>query len=154
MKKLILISLLIAGCGSTPVQFRPLGLHVDAELAPLVSEFITEARAYGRVSDQVNLNVSFVPEIPSNDPGYITLGQCFMGTGIVQINHTEWEDLSDNEKEELIFHELGHCLLNRQHNDGLFATGMPVSMMYWLLVDERWYVQYKAYYWNEMFTNY
>ena len=154
MKILVVLALLLVGCGSTPVQFRQLGLHVDAELAPLVSEFITGARTYHRVGDQVNLSVTFVPDIPNDDPGFVTLGQCWMGTGVVEISRLEWTDLDTDEQEELIFHELGHCLLNREHSTGTFTNGMPASLMYPILVNESWYVQYRSYYWNEMFTNY
>lgn len=41
-----------------------------------------------------------------------------------------WENyLDDGEKWEVIFHELGHCDLNRDHVNALNA-GVPISIMY------------------------
>lgn len=48
---------------------------------------------------------------------------------VVQINYHYWLRLSIAGREELIFHELGHCVLNRAHNDTLDGNGVPVSIM-------------------------
>jgi hypothetical protein len=51
----------------------------------------------------------------------------------VEINSTNspfWKTISDNDKEALVFHELGHCLLNRiTHKNDTFANGSPKSIM-------------------------
>jgi hypothetical protein len=40
-----------------------------------------------------------------------------------------WQNEPDQNKEALIFHELGHCLLNRGHKDDVFPSGAPKSLM-------------------------
>jgi len=45
----------------------------------------------------------------------ITLGECYGDT--VQINVNVWGDLSELEREALMYHEFGHCVLYYDHND-------------------------------------
>jgi len=40
-----------------------------------------------------------------------------------------WETASFAEKEYVVFHELGHCALNRRHLDTKNADGTCLSMM-------------------------
>lgn len=54
---------------------------------------------------------------------YNTLGECNPNTFQVEISESYWVSASLPERETLLFHELGHCLLGRSHDDGL----MPIS---------------------------
>lgn len=38
--------------------------------------------------------------------------RCNYHQNVIEVNSTQWSVLDDTEKEQLIFHELGHCLLN------------------------------------------
>ena len=49
-----------------------------------------------------------------------------------------WEKLSDYGKEELVFHELGHCVFNRGHNEDTRDNGCPVSIMYPYIFGGSW----------------
>jgi hypothetical protein len=146
----MLATLALSGCG-------PVGLKVDPEFAPYVQKFIQGAIDHNRVEFVQYLLVDFVPEIPSSQRGYVILGECDgMETPHreVHISKVEWIDLSPIEQEELIYHELGHCVLDREHTTDMFSNGMPVSMMYpYMNVLDPWYVSHKDYYWNEMFSN-
>jgi len=78
----------------------------------------------------------------------------------VLIDEDQWVDLSENERLTLIYHELGHCVLNRDHADDKLNLGfveyitgslfedMPHSFMtrYFFSTEEMW--AYKV----EMFT--
>lgn len=47
-------------------------------------------------------------------------GICFVwsdGYREIQINSLKWELFTEEQKEQLIFHELGHCVLNLNHDD-------------------------------------
>lgn len=48
-------------------------------------------------------------------------------TVILDINF--WSKSSDMEREAIIFHELGHCVLERSHNDDALDNGMCESLM-------------------------
>lgn len=55
-------------------------------------------------------------------------------------------------KETLIFHELGHALLHREHRDNLFTDNItPVSIMHWQLMVSLNEIT-KPYYFDEMFN--
>ncbi len=49
----------------------------------------------------------------------------------IQINSTHWNNYSLDQKEQLIYHELGHCVFNRGHNDRMMEanTNCPDSIM-------------------------
>ena len=59
-------------------------------------------------------------------------GQCQTyvdGATRVQISPSYWNTATDLEKEFLIFHELGHCALKREHLDEANEDGTCKSMM-------------------------
>lgn len=68
-------------------------------------------------SDALSIGYSF------NLTDYNTLGECNVPATKIGISESYWLSASDAEKEVLVFHELGHCLLGRRHEDGL----MPIS---------------------------
>jgi predicted SprT family Zn-dependent metalloprotease len=47
----------------------------------------------------------------------------------VVINSNCWQSYNDINKEKLLFHELGHAVLNRPHNDYKLPDGDFKSMM-------------------------
>lgn len=63
-------------------------------------------------------------------------GNCQIRGGIrrIYIDYKEWMQYSDLGKEQLVFHELGHCVLNRYKHDDTFiqirGVLMPRSIMY------------------------
>lgn len=64
-----------------------------------------------------------------------TAGTCDMAGDkslSITISQGWWQDAEDVERELLIFHELGHCLLGRAH-DNRREGGVPDSLMFWNL---------------------
>ena len=58
----------------------------------------------------------------------------YVTTGLNEPNHVIidanfWTAASDNSKEMIIFHELGHCFLERGHNDDKKSDGTCASIM-------------------------
>lgn len=63
------------------------------------------------------------------------LGQCVReeeNPNQVHLDRTYWEDENTSElnKEFLVFHELGHCILNRDHINNPDSDGVCESIMY------------------------
>ena len=61
-------------------------------------------------------------------------GVCFVwsdGYREIQINSLHWEFFTEEQKEQLIYHELGHCVFNLGHDDSLMPNNRscPNSIM-------------------------
>ncbi len=68
----------------------------------------------------------------------------------IVIDRSYWKTASNTGKEILIFHELGHCALDRDHNVKR-VKDKPISLMYPILTDEDSYTQNKTDYLRELF---
>jgi|GEM_PF-4276741 len=80
---------------------------VDPFLEPFIDDFVAEAAARSISVDVSEITMVFVEQ----DPGIA--GVCFLGQGRVEIDpffRTNTGDLR-----ELVFHELGHCVLAMDH---------------------------------------
>lgn len=97
---------------------------LDGTLQPYIDEFKSRLALAGLTPDVSMLTVVFTDSLASN-----ILGSCNMGAQYVRINRALWQTLNSGHREELIFHELGHCVLNRLH-DTTEVGGTPVSIMY------------------------
>lgn len=58
------------------------------------------------------------------------LAFCIPEDNVIQVNLTSWKRLDGINKEWLMFHELGHCVLGLEHNTNLYEDGYPKSIMY------------------------
>jgi hypothetical protein len=69
----------------------------------------------------------------------------------IEVDPTYWNDptTTENERIALIFHELGHCDLNRDHDTTLLSSGYPESLMY--PYDVGFLSSMQTYYFHELF---
>ena len=82
------------------------------------------------------------------------VGVCLKPIGIVAIRESYWKNLHAYEKELLIFHELGHCVLNRDHDKSdkmMDFHKIRASMMYPRMLNQWDYQSYRDYYLKELF---
>lgn len=88
---------------------------VEAELIEYFDLFEEEAAKFDKEIDLSTLDIGgMVENIEVNG----VLGQCISysdGTKDVVVDAKYWEGLNGLEKEYIIFHELGHCVLQRSH---------------------------------------
>ncbi|PIP93346.1 MAG: hypothetical protein COW00_20250 [Bdellovibrio sp. CG12_big_fil_rev_8_21_14_0_65_39_13] len=102
-----------------------------------------------------------VGDVPVNfgdteDPDY--QGVCFTyqnGQKEIIIRETWWNAASDTYRESLLFHELGHCRLGRDHDDSKILTNgqnYKSSMMSSVIVSPGEYDKFKMGYLKELFT--
>ena len=104
-------------------------LFVDSSLQEYFDRFAAEGALRNVVVDYEASKVS----------GYIRLitapnviGQCAHDPNqpsTVIIDRTYWNIANDLQKEFLVFHELGHCVLNRDHLDEADDQGNCISIM-------------------------
>lgn len=92
-------------------------LFIDEALQPYFDRFVAEGTIRGHEIDLEAKKIEgFLIDIDEKD----VVGQCSYGENTsrrVNIDINYWNKASDLEKEFVIFHELGHCYLDRSHND-------------------------------------
>lgn len=144
VKILLLFSLLISGCGGTQHVFI-----VEPPFQPYYDRFLSDAKSQHVDLKIDNLIVSMVTGLPTS----LEIGLCTYGAGIstVSILDAEWTVLTDAGKEQLIYHELGHCILMRPHLNGYLDSGIPISIMNFEHFDDFTYLQNHQYYVTELF---
>lgn len=90
--------------------------------------------------------ISFVDDIPGP-----VVGRCFLRDRRIEIEKNYWKYASESMRESLIYHELGHCYLNRDHFD-VQRGRVPVSLMNTVLVEARHFDSFRNEYLEELFT--
>lgn len=103
--------------------------EIEAELQVYFDSFKAEASAHGiEVSfDELDLG-GYIENIETRG----TLGQCKSysnGSKKVVVDEPSWNTSSEAEREYLVFHELGHCVLGRSHIDTKDENGICLSIM-------------------------
>ena len=138
MRKLLLLSLLVTGCAMSPRYETPVAF------TPYVQVF--EA-AYGKPVHSVEYGFA--------DLGGDIVGSCSLysdGHGKVQVDTKTWNAIDESTRAEIILHELGHCVLYRDHRVDLDADGNPLSIMYPYVLNDYYFASDEIPLLNELFT--
>ena len=104
-------------------------------IRPHVERFLLEAEKRGVFLDISKLSVEFDTDIniSTGDNQQTVVGSCNRSTNLqlVRIDtlNSLWLLSGNLGREEIIFHELGHCLLGRQHRDDKLLSGDYASIM-------------------------
>lgn len=119
----LITNLCLIGCNKDYYQV------IEGELQVHFSNFENEAATYGVDIDISAIDISaYIQNIETLG----TLGQCKSysdGSQQVIVDEQYWNRISDEEREYLVFHELGHCILKREHNDSKDENGSCISIM-------------------------
>ena len=124
----VIVFILATGCNRDD-DFTPI-YDVPEELQPLIDSFIYEASLRGISVSISNLIIEYDDNQASNICASCNSASLSAQTQkIITINaHMQcWFDAL--ELENLLFHELGHCVLGRPHNDEQLPNGDPKSIM-------------------------
>lgn len=135
MKKLMILMLLLSACGK----------KIEGVIDPTFTSYVQDFEM--KIGVEVNgVSIRFKPQT------YPVLGVCKSGGEIaeVEIDPTQWEKMNDIGREQLIYHELGHCALGRPH-DGrktkLNNVTVEGNIMYPYFFGEDWnYIRYREQY--------
>lgn len=125
LKYLVLLPLIfILSCGEEDV------VQTDVELQPYFDIFKSEAEARGFT---VDYEAERIEGLIQDIPDASIQGQCFRNESkprkvIIDLNY--WNNATKADKEFIIFHELGHCFLNRDHLDESNPDNTCVSIMH------------------------
>lgn len=121
---------------------------VESDIVPYVKRF--EAL----YKKEVDIRITF------NNLDYPKVGVCYTWTDgyrNIEIDTKQWKAMSDLGREEVIFHELGHCILGRGHDESKVDLGVfkqaPASIMYpYVFGDASVYREFKdSQYYKELF---
>jgi len=99
---------------------------IPAEVEEYVSSFFNDARDNGLniYLDDYDLTIEF-SELEDAD------GVCNSSNNTIHIDSSEWhERMTETNRKWLIYHELGHCILEREHDSGVFENGECKSIMH------------------------
>lgn len=124
---LIILSFLFLGSCKEDEEAAP---FIDPEFQTYVDSFLAEAASKGIELPRADLlTAEFANDLPE--------GICGMGNANwpvnprIRIRNSDgcWFDRTSIEKENFIFHELGHALLDRAHTSKVFDNQYPSSLM-------------------------
>jgi len=102
---------------------------VESALKPYFIRFTNEAKTRGFA---VDLSSHPLTGIISDIPTSQVIGQCSYSNENpykVTIDKPFWDKASDLGKEFVVFHELGHCVLGRAHDESMDSRGFCLSIM-------------------------
>ena len=125
----VVLSLVVLGCDekTESPKYPDLRIYLD--------RFEEEAKARGYDFDLANVQVAYVDDLVVNNVTYCGYGYSnYGGTGQrrIEISKTEncgWLKLTDIERENFVFHEIGHAFFNRLHDDAMLCDGAVASLM-------------------------
>jgi hypothetical protein len=138
----LLLALAATGCGRQ--QKLELG-----PFAPYVTHFEARALENGEELHVTDLVVKF-----GRMENPLERGICEINgdlTPVITINEEAWQKMDENEREPLMFHELGHCVLHRKHKTGQISPGVPESLMNPYTIPDYTYAAYQDHYIKELY---
>lgn len=133
---LAFILILTTACGKKEIK----KVEIDPAFQAHVDEFQQNASLAGRPVKIDNLVVKAVANLNDLNTNGNTLGVCYtsyrettdwMGnkkvyaTPVIHIDQTDWNNLSSSGRKQLIFHELGHCVIDRPHSNSTNSIMYP-----------------------------
>lgn len=126
-----LLLLLIISC-ETVDPLEPVRV-IPNQIQPFVDQFVWEAEKRGVDLDVSKLSFEFETGIDGGSAQNSIVGICTRSDNLHLIKidtlNSLWLLSGDLGKEEIVFHELGHCLLGRFHRDEKFISDDFASIM-------------------------
>lgn len=104
-------------------------VQVESALQPYFDTFRDEANARGILINSAFLEIdASIENIREDD----VVGECWFGghgPNEIRIDQQFWNEASDIDREFVVFHELGHCYLDRDHTEASTSDGTCLSIM-------------------------
>ena len=124
-KLLLVFIILIVSCKKEKIEVQK--YSAPKEVEPYIVRFENEAKKRGVIIDIHNSKI----QLKYGEPTGTWVAMCSYGTDIITIDSLVWNTNGDDfERERVIFHELGHCFLERKHLNDTMPKGEYKSMMF------------------------
>ena len=114
-----------------------------------VESFKEAGESVGWKVNMHGVKIDFVDKLPE-----AWVGVCIPEQRQVFVDLHYWLRTDETHREELVWHELGHCVLGREHTTAS-VDEHPASIMYPTVQvpdDEKFYLSHKHHYIKELFT--
>jgi hypothetical protein len=161
MKIIIIFTFLFSlfGCLPSNSGTTSTSSTIGTQFKSYVDKFISNGKSFNRQLSANHLTIKF----NSSLSGTRTLAQCILNPSSpssyqrIEVNPTFWENVNIDSREYVLFHELGHCLLLRDHDDATIETSDGYSInksimsTYFSTSDD--YVNNYSSYLHELFTS-
>lgn len=115
----------------------PAVFQIEKQYRVYFDNFLKEAKLRNIKIDTTNLIIKSITENSKSKEACGTCTQTINKPSIqktIEINVKDpscWQTATNNAREVLVFHELGHCLLGRiEHKSDIFPDGSPKSIMF------------------------
>jgi len=130
-------------------------ISIPQEAVPYVDEFESQWRMRIDPAYRIDsLYVGFTNDMGDDDDEDVTtIGQCWSySVPYVVLLKKWWDEATSLEKENLVFHELGHCLLQRDHENGMLKGKRHKSIMnYQIMTPKEYTPESRENYLEELF---
>jgi len=148
--RFLILFLLLVGCSTTPTINTKRYPNVDKTLKIYVMRFdyLYYKHCNKHVSNNIDVKLALIKESEQAGGVYYRI----QNKTIISLRH--WPYWLEEEKEEVVFHELGHHVLRLNHDWSAkpkFKDGCPKSIMYYKGIDPRCYKKRRRYYIQELF---
>lgn len=124
----ILTICLLVACTDESTTYD-LESSIAPEILPYVLSFQEEAATRGIVIDWEEHNMQII----LSDIETQAVGRCLTYTDqtrSIEIDETYWSQQNNLDREFVVYHELGHCILDRGHLDAADDNGRCLSIMH------------------------
>lgn len=118
------------------------------EFAPYVQTFQEESRTRGKEVSVTNLVIqreALSPKIRAQCRSKV------LAAPVIAVNGVIWDSSTEEDREALLMHELGHCILGLDHKEGELEDGSPKSLMRSVSPYGKSYKIHRDYYLDELF---
>lgn len=162
----IILMLFLQGCGYdgeiTNVK-RDKYYDVDPNLEFYVTTFISNWNRYTNKIHHVDDLAAKIKDEDYFEDKEDILGNCTLNPDFfpptVRIRWTRWHEMEETKRQNLMNHELGHCLLIRDHKDSLIPCEVEdeddtcySSIMNSHLISSKVYLSNEDYYLKELYS--
>lgn len=148
--------LIFTSCNSKSESglFKAPAYNVHIEIEPYVETFKEKMLLAGITKSLNHLQANFSENLFPGEVGRCTLTSNNKGTiSSVLISKSIWDRMTVENREEVVYHELAHCVLERKVHISTTENGVPVSIMYPTHIGNILYVDHYGNYMAELFSN-
>lgn len=139
-------------CGNKLDTKKRYKSEASTDFNPHVASFKREVRKHHSKLVSKRIFITYVDELPGRAVGLCVPDQ---EQPAIFIKKSFFKNLDYDQQEQLMWHELGHCLLGKEHDASHLNNGYPTSIMYPVVFSPEemlYYVNHKEYYENNLFN--